>query len=138
MKRISLWVALAALSTSAACTDTNKYTGPVASASLVGVYSGNVAGVAAAVPYSSGLTYTLSQTGNAVTGTWSTVMGNAGTVSGTVSGSSVAFTVVQVTPCAGSVNGTGTMSNNGNTLTGSYAGTMCGQALSANFTVSRP
>lgn len=138
MKRIALWVVVAAVTVTAACTDSNKYSTSPTQLALTGVFAGPVSGLVAAAPYSTGLTYTLTQTGNAVTGTWSTALGNAGTVAGTVSGASVAFTLVQTAPCAGSVTGTATISNNGMTLAGSYAGTMCGQALSASFSVTRP
>ena len=138
MKRISLWVAIAAITVAAGCTDSNYHATAPAVVALTGVYAGSVSGMAASVPYSSGLTYSLTQSGNAVSGSWSTVMGNAGTLNGTITGSAVAFTVVQVTPCTGSVSGTATIANAGNTLAGSYAGTMCGQTLSATFSVTRP
>ncbi len=57
-----------------------------------------------------GITLTLSQSGQDVTGTWVTSGGSSGTLSGTLSGADIGdFALAQIVPCAGTFTGTATV-----------------------------
>ncbi|MBA4386189.1 MAG: hypothetical protein C0410_15755, partial [Anaerolinea sp.] len=83
------------------------------------------------------ITLLLSQSGSNVTGTYSSQAGGVGTVSGTLSGSTLTFTLHQTTTnCSGTFSGTGTVS--GNTMTFTFSGNDClGTHTNGQGTVTR-
>jgi hypothetical protein len=84
------------------------------------------------------VTFTLNEYLNGVTGTYSTSDGTGGTVTGTISGSTVSFTINQATPCVGAFSGSASISNGGDRLTGTYSGNSpCTGAVTASFEMNR-
>jgi hypothetical protein len=85
-----------------------------------------------------GAVFQLSQTNSAVTGTY-VVSGGAptGNVTGTVSGDQITFRFDQNQPCPGTFNGTGTISNGGRRITGSYSGSDCSGSLAPTFVADK-
>lgn len=69
------------------------------------------------------VSFTIVQSGNAVTGNWYASNGARGTVSGTVTGNSLSFTIINTSNCSGTYTGTATLSDN--TLTFQGTGTDC-------------
>ena len=59
----------------------------------------------------------------------------SGTVSGTVTGSTISFILHQTAPCAGTFAGTATFA--GDRLTGTYSGSGCRGNVTASFEVNR-
>lgn len=105
---------------------------------LSGTYTGMVDGTAAGDPLAFVVTFTLTEYLDTVTGTFVTDAGTAGSVSGTVNGSNVTFSINQTLPCAGTFEGTGSITNAGGVLTGTYAGTSpCTGSVTASFVVNR-
>lgn len=106
--------------------------------SLTGSFSGTVEGTAGGDPFTLTATFTLTEYLNGVSGTFTTSDGTGGTVTGTISGSTVSFTINQSTPCAGTFNGTASISNGADRLTGTYSGNSpCTGAVSASFVTNR-
>lgn len=104
--------------------------------SIGGTYRGTISGTQAGRSFSDSVTFTLSQSGSAVSGTFFLASGFSGTVSGSVSGTSFPFTVQQTNPCAGSFPGSGTVS--GSSLSGSYSGSSpCTGSVTAQFSVQK-
>ncbi len=80
-------------------------------------------------------TFTLAGSGTHVTGTFATVGGLSGQITGSVSGQVFTFSVAQGQPCPGTFNGSSTVSSSGATMSGSYSGSdSCAGALSSTFT----
>lgn len=75
---------------------------------------------------------TISSVGFTIFGTWTSSNGGAGTIDGTLTPpSSLTFTLTQTTPCAGTLPGTGTLSSDNRSMSGSYfASTQC---IAGNF-----
>ncbi len=111
-------------------------TGPVP-LNLTGNFSGPASGVSGGSAFSGTLTFTLAQSGTALTGTWNSPLGPAGSVSGTVNDTTVTFTLTQTTLCASSFGGTATVQNSGTRLSGFYAGSDCIAFVTATFVVDR-
>jgi len=92
--------------------------------------------VPAPTPFSSGVTFTLNQSGNTIAGTWNTPGGaNAGQVNGTASGNSANITMTH-NSCAGNLTGTMTKNSDGTltiSISGSF-GSSCGGAINATLT----
>jgi hypothetical protein len=82
-------------------------------------------------------TFTLAQTGSSVTGTFATEGGLSGQISGSVSGTSINFTITQGEPCSGSFTGIGGVSGSGAQINGSYSGSDCNGSLSASFVANK-
>lgn len=98
---------------------------------FTGTFSGTQTGTQAGTPFSQTVSLILTQSGDAVTGTYNTGSTSAGTVAGTASGTSITgLTITQTGTCAGTA--TGDVSLSGNTLTGSLSGTFgsCGAMTS--------
>lgn len=113
--------------------------GPDGNGALVaGTYTGTVTGTVNGEPLSLQATFALSQSGDAIAGTFSTNAGTSGSISAILSGTTATFTISQTTPCAGTFTGTGTITNSGGRISGSYAGTSpCNGSVSATFVVNR-
>lgn len=104
---------------------------------LSGAYTGAVHGTIEE-PLDLVATFTLTEYLGTVTGTFTTDDGMAGSISGTVSGSNVAFTINQTAPCAGTFSGTATISDAGGRLMGTYSGdSPCTGAVTAIFDLTR-
>jgi hypothetical protein len=85
------------------------------------------------------VTFTLTEYLGGVAGTFTAADGTAGSISGTVNGTSLTFTITQTAPCAGMHDGTATIANAGDRLTGFYMGSSpCTGPVNANFVVDRP
>ncbi len=83
-------------------------------------------------------TFTLSQSGAAVSGTFTTSEGASGTVSGSVSLHTFTFTMTQTVPCDGSFTGEGTIIDAWTQMSGGYSGSdSCAGNFSASFTATR-
>src|SRR5215831_12263608 len=78
----------------------------------------------------------LVQTGSNVTGTYTTSTGD-GTVTGTVSGRTLTFTLTQVHPCAGSFSGSATIGPLNAEMTGSFSGSDCAGTMDASFLATK-
>jgi hypothetical protein len=83
------------------------------------------------------ITFTLAQSGTTVTGAYASASGASGSVNGTISGSTIIFTLTQTTAsCPGTFSGTATVS--GNTMTFTLSGHDClGDHYGGNGTVTR-
>ena len=83
------------------------------------------------------VTLVLSQSSSNVTGTYSSQAGGVGTVSGTLNGNTLTFSLQQTTTgCSGTFSGTGTVS--GNTMTFTFSGNDClGTHSNGQGTVTR-
>ncbi len=100
--------------------------------------SGTFSGTISAVGFPAGTaTFTLTQSGTSVTGSWVTSLGSAGTGSGNLSGTTLSITLNQTNPCAGTFTGTATVQNAGNRLSGSFSGSDCNGSGSGTFVVNR-
>jgi hypothetical protein len=78
--------------------------------------------------------FVLVQTGSTVSGTFEGEGGLTGTVSGSVSGHSLSFTIQQGPTCPGTFTGSGTISSGSDEVDGSYSGSdSCGETISATF-----
>ncbi|HEU4464241.1 MAG TPA: hypothetical protein VFS53_04280 [Gemmatimonadota bacterium] len=84
------------------------------------------------------LTLNLTEYLGGVTGSFSLDNGSSGSLTGTVSGSTVSFTISQSIPCVASLVGTATISNGGDRLIGSFSGTSCDVPVNVSFDVTRP
>lgn len=133
-------VILAGLLASACGTSTSSPASPTTNAQTSAAsVTGTWAGAASDTAGSDKLTWTLSQTGAAMTGTMTIndagrgMMGN-GTMQGTVNGSTMTFHMTvpsggfngTMSACAMGVDGQATMSSDGHTMTGTYSGNMSG------------
>jgi len=105
---------------------------------LSGTFTGMISGTAAGRSYSMPVTLTIVQRGSDLSGTWTTVIGSSGTITGIVDRSSVrTFQVNQANPCPAAFNGNAVAESNGNRLRGSYAGSDCKGYVVASFTVAK-
>ena len=119
-------------------------TGPIPDIS--GTYAGTVSGANTdgSGVFSGPAAFQFVQTGAAITGTWSSSAGNdpaTGTVNGTINGSVVTITFTETAPCPDSFTGSGTITNGGASISGSFSrgpGPACGpKPFSGTLQVSR-
>lgn len=108
---------------------------PTVAASVTGTWNGTAADTLGADKMS----WAVTQTGTAMSGTMSvsdttrSMMGN-GTMTGTMNGNTLTFHMSvpaggfggQMTSCSMGIDGQGTMSDDGHTMTGTYTGSMSG------------
>jgi hypothetical protein len=107
-----------------------------ADGSLTGSFYGTVEGTEKGNPFMRIVNLHLTESMGNVTGSFSIVGGRgAGTISGSVTGSTVSFTFDQTAPCEGFFIGTASLV--GGRLTGLYAGSSCRGTVTANFDVNR-
>lgn len=106
---------------------TSAITFRTASPALTGIFVGAEVGTQNSATFQQQVTLFLIQNGSSVSGSYSTGSGTSGTVSGTISGSSLSVNIVEGAPCAGTYGGTLTVSNTliSGTISGSSAS--CGQ-----------
>ncbi len=111
---------------------------PVSTGTLASV-SGTWAGTSTDTSGQEKMTWSVTQNGNGMSGTMNisdssrSMMGN-GSMQGTITGSTVAFHMVvptggfsgMMSSCVMGIDGQGTMSDDGRTMTGTYAGNMSG------------
>ncbi len=131
-------VFMACLVLFAGCRTTHDGTGPNAF-DLTGTFAGSV--VVSGDPFfgspdSTSLRLVLTQSGASVAGTWEADSAS-GTLTATVSGSSVRLSLTQVVPCDGSYNGTGVVTFAGDRIRGSLEGSDCRGTLEGSFVVDR-
>ncbi len=121
---------------------------PTPTATLTSL-SGTWVGTSADSTGRESMTWSLSQNGNAMTGTMNisdtgrSMTGN-GSMQGTISGSSVSFHMTvpsggfsgTMSSCSMLVDGQGQMSDDGHTMTGTYSGNMSGMMSGMMSTVS--
>jgi hypothetical protein len=92
----------------------------------------------APTPFSSGVNFTLNQSGNTIAGTWNIPGGaHGGLVNGTASGNSAHITMTH-TGCSGTLTGTMTKNSDGTltiSISGSF-GSSCGGAINATLTAA--
>jgi len=125
---------LLAVSVLAACDGYSS--GPDGDGLLSGSYTGEAEIIGVEVV---DVTFTLTEYLGGVTGTFTASDGTAGSISGSVNGSTWTFTITQSAPCAGSHEGTATVENGGDRLTGFYMGSSpCTGPVNASFVVDRP
>lgn len=121
----------------AACDDYS--TGPEdGEESLNGLFHGTVEGLETDRdnPFSHTVNLSLTEYLGTLNGSFSiTGAYGSGTVSGTVTGSTVSFVFHQTDPCAGTFTGTATF--DGDRLTGTYSGSGCRGNITASFEVDR-
>jgi len=132
MRRTSILLhGLFAMLIASACSGGSTEPGTI---SLSGTYSGTIN----AVGFPAGtLTFTLSHAGTSVTGTWSNSLGASGNGTGTVSGTTLTFTLSQTSPCTGTFTGNAAIQNSGARLSGSFSGSDCNGSGSGTFVVNR-
>ncbi len=82
------------------------------------------------------LSLTLTHSGASFAGTWEADSA-AGTITGTVTGSSVSFTLRQNLPCDGTFTGTAVVTFDGDRIRGTLSGSDCTRTLDATFVVDR-
>jgi hypothetical protein len=102
---------------------TGTFTGQVTSSNAPGV-------VAQAV-------LQLIQSGNAITGTYSDNLGRTANVTGTLSGTHVDGNATYTDACGGSATSDSDISNNGNTLTGTFSADDCFGIYTGQFTYTK-
>ena len=130
---------LAILSSFACAGSTDSLTGPPPT--VTGTWNASVTANPVGDPFAAGqftATFTLSQSGAAVSGTFTTSEGASGTVSGSVSLHTFTFTLTQTVPCDGTFSGAGTIIDAWTQMSGGYAGSdSCAGTFSASFTATR-
>ena len=85
--------------------------------------------------YTSKATFTIDQSDNKVTGTFSTSNGETGSILGNVAGSTFNFTVSETHPCVATLYGSGTIS--GNNIEYDLFGTVCTKDNSGSGSVTK-
>ncbi len=86
------------------------------------------------------IVFTLVQSGNTITGEYSTAAtagATSGTVAGTVSGRTFGFTLTEDVPCSGTFAGSATVASSGISFNGAYAGDDCSGTTQASFSASK-
>ncbi len=82
-------------------------------------------------------TLVLTQSGTAITGSYSDENGRSATVAGTLSGTHVDGTATYTDACGGSATSDSDVSNNGNTLTGTFTANDCIGLYTGSFTYTK-
>ena len=96
-----------------------------------------VLGVASGQTSSLRVTFAIVQSGDQITGIWTTTSGASGTISGTVKGQVInSLSGKQVDPCNGDFKGAAFIAGNG-ILAGTFVGTDCKGTYMSNFRVTR-
>ncbi|HET9332476.1 MAG TPA: hypothetical protein VFQ21_02705 [Gemmatimonadota bacterium] len=109
--------------------------GPEDDGSLTGTYTGEAEIIGVEVL---DVTFRLTEYLGGVTGTFTAADGTAGSIAGSISGSTLTFTITQTAPCAGSHDGTASIENGGDRLSGFYMGSSpCTGPVNANFVTNR-
>ncbi len=105
---------------------------------ISGTYRGTVSGDQQGRAYSAQITVTLAEQGDQITGTWLTVGGASGTITGRlISPNRMEIQVQQLHPCRATFTGAATVGEAGSSLGGSYTGTGCAGPVSTSFTAIR-
>lgn len=78
--------------------------------------------------------FTYTQSGSNVTGNFVTEGGLTGQITGTVNGNNFTFTLTQNNPCPGTFNGSGTINESEDQISGSYTGSDTNGTMEAQFT----
>jgi hypothetical protein len=125
-----------------ATTTTTVAPSPTTSATAVrglsGTYHGRILGTASGRPLAGTITFTVVQSGNDLSGVWTTSFGHSGTVGGALSGTAIPiFRAVQMNPCQGGFVGMATVTEAPVSLRGRYVGQDCHGPLDAEFMVDR-
>ena len=101
---------------------------------LSGIWTGTISSNLVTTP--SGITLSITQMNNSISGTYSVLTGAYGTISGTINNNSFNFTLTQITPsCLGSFTGQGTISNSA--ITFSYTGNDCWGAHNGSGSITK-
>ena len=87
--------------------------------SLTGTYTGEAEIIGVEVL---DVTFTLTEYLGGVTGSFTAADGTTGSIAGSINGSTLTFTITQTAPCAGSHDGTASIENGGDRLSGFYMG----------------
>ena len=139
MRYLSGVALLAGLAVAACGGSSSGPTSPSPTPATGATMSGTWAGTSADSTGQEEMSWTVTQTGNSVTGTMSfrdtgrNMMGN-GSMQGTINGSTVSFHMSvpnggfsgMMSSCSMGMNGQATMSDDGHTMTGTYSGSMSG------------
>jgi hypothetical protein len=137
MNETRMLLVACSLTLAASCDDYS--TGPEdGEASITGLFHGTVEGLETDRdnPFSHTVNLTLTEYLGTLSGSFSiTGAYGSGTVSGTVTGSTISFVFHQTDPCAGTFTGTATFS--GDLLSGMYSGSGCRGNITASFEVNR-
>ncbi len=106
---------------------------------LSGTFAGAIAGSQDRQPFSMRMTLTLVQTGEQITGVWTTTGGTSGTMTArvTVYNTLIDVRAKQTKPCEGEFLGTAVIEDNWRQLRGTYTGGGYGGTVSASFHVTR-
>jgi len=112
---------------------------PAPPTGLSGTFAGAIAGSQDRQPFSMQMTLTLVQTGEQITGVWTTTGGTSGTMTArvTVYNTLIDVRAKQTKPCEGEFLGTAVIEDNWRQLRGTYTGGGCGGPVSASFHVTR-
>ncbi|MGH7566955.1 MAG: hypothetical protein ACREK2_09015 [Gemmatimonadota bacterium] len=104
--------------------------------SLTGLYYGTIEGSERGNPFTRTVNLNLTEDLGTVGGGFSIVGAKgAGTISGTITGSTLSFTFDQTHPCPGTFTGIASIA--GDRLTGTYSGSSCRGAVTASFELNR-
>ncbi|MDO8665283.1 MAG: hypothetical protein Q7J79_01625 [Gemmatimonadales bacterium] len=133
LRRIRLTLLSAALPFALACGDSS---GP-GSINLSGTYTGSMTATSGGFSVPGTLTFTLSQSGTSVSGTWTNSFGASGTGTATLSGTTLTLTLTQTNPCAGVFGGSATVQNAGARLSGTFSGSDCAGSATGSFVVNK-
>jgi hypothetical protein len=125
------------------CSDDNNSTSGDGPVDLTG-HSLGVAVVTEGTAYppntSFPILFDLVQSGATVTGEYSTADADtptSGTVAGTISGRTFAFTLTENVPCSGTFTGSASVPSSGISFSGLYSGADCSGTTEAGFAVSK-
>ena len=103
-----------------------------------GTYAGPISGTQSGRSFSMQVTFTIVQAGDSISATWTTNGGSSGTATGTVIHGEISdFRATQAIPCPGVLSGSMVVEQDGKKLRGAYAGTGCGEPVTASFVVNR-
>jgi hypothetical protein len=137
MDKTRMMLVACAVALAAACDDYN--TGPEdGEVSLTGLFHGTVEGLETDRdnPFSHTVNLSLTEYLGTLSGSFSiTGAYGSGTISGTITGSTVSFVFHQTDPCTGTFTGTAIF--DGNLLTGAFSGAGCRGNVTASLEVNR-
>ena len=110
--------------------------------SIAGTWSGSIINTTPAGQPNGNVVLTLAQTGSTLSGTWSTTYptspssNNAGTLTGSLSGSGASFTLSPSNPTLCPYSATATVT--GSSMAGTFAAFNCTIAVAGSFSVTKP